>query len=164
MYLPQFDLSVWHAILVGLAVQLACEAAALLFVASWAGRPWRERILAAVPFAAFIGLSLAARYVQAQIDFWSHYHAFLFAHYLTSGYSSLAQQTEQDYASVVESVSRIGWAAVLVGEGLAALYGVLMYHWFQPPRHEARVSPSLEEEDGDELEFRVESLRRPTDR
>ncbi|HEV8190798.1 MAG TPA: hypothetical protein VGP82_04845 [Ktedonobacterales bacterium] len=102
MYLPQLDLSVWHSLLVGLTVQVGSEAAAPLFVASWAGSPWRKRILAAMPFAAFVWLSLAARDVQAQIDFWSHYRPFLFAHYLTGGYSSLAQQMRQDYANVVE--------------------------------------------------------------
>jgi len=136
MHLPQLDLSVWSAIVVGLAAQLACEAAAVLFVSLWAGRPWSERTLAALPFAAFIWLALAERGVQTQVDFWSHYFAFLQSHYPPSQYSVLAQQTQQDYASVVEGVNCLGWIAVLVTETLAALYGVLLFHWFVSPRQD----------------------------
>jgi hypothetical protein len=160
MHLPQLDLSVWSAILVGLAAQLACEAAAVLFVSSWAGRPWRERTLAIIPFAALIGLALAARDVQAQVDFWSHYFAFLQAHYPPSHYSELAQQTQQDYASAVEGVNRLGWIAVLITETLAALYGALLFHWFASPKQADKIVTPIQE-DGDEVEFLIEPLDRP---
>lgn len=160
MYLPQLDLSVWRAILAGLSAQLACEAAAVLFVSSWAGRPWRERILAAIPFAAFIWLALAARDVQAQVDFWSRYLAFQLANYPPDAYPLLAQQTQQDYASVVEGVNRLGWIAVLITETLAALYAALLFHWFAPHKQDDKIVAPIQE-DGDEVEFLIEPLDRP---
>src|SRR5579885_2931399 len=157
MYLPQLDLSAWHAILVGLAVQLACEAAAILFVSMLVGRPWRDRLLAAVPFAAFIWLALAARGMQAQSDFWSHYLAFQQTYYPPDACSMLAQQTQQDYANVVADANRLGWVAVLVAKGLATLYGVLLYRWFTPRRPSAKEAQPAQD-DGDEVQFRVEPL------
>jgi hypothetical protein len=38
-------------------------------------------------------------------------------------------------------VNCLGWAAVFVAEGVAVLYGVLIYQRFPPPRYDAKVSP-----------------------
>jgi hypothetical protein len=83
------SLGSWHTILLGLALELACEAAGLVFVSYWTERPWRERALVAAPLAAFMWFLWMARSIQTQLDYWAGYYAFLYAHYPPDEYPLL---------------------------------------------------------------------------
>lgn len=164
------SLGSWHTILVWLALELACEATALVFIAIWTERRWYERALIALPLAAFVWILWLARSIQTQLDYWTSYYAFLYAHYPPDSYPTLYAQTQQDYRAAIggamAGVNGLGWTAVLVMEGMVLLGGLL--YWCAPgrPRRSPAKSPPpsapapLDGEAG-ELEITIEPLSRP---
>jgi hypothetical protein len=134
MALPELSLGAWVSVLIGLALELGCVAGVLLFASYLVGRRWSERLLVIVPVAAFVWMLPMARGVQAQHDYWTSYLAFQVAHYPPSAYPELARQTQQEYADVLQRVSRLGWIAVLVTEGCVLLGGALALRWSRHPR------------------------------
>lgn len=164
------SLSSWHTILVGLAVELACEAAALLFVSTLADRRWHERALVALPLAAFVWVLGVARGIQLQLDYWSSYFAFLSAHYPPNKYPLLYEQTQHDYrlaiAATTDSANHLGWTAVLLTEGMVLLGGVLLLYWYTQARRGIPAkppSPAPPKDDGEDgaLEITIEPLSLP---
>lgn len=162
----------WHNILLVLALELACEVAALVFVSTWIKPRWIERALVALPVAAFMWILWLARSFQTQLDYWSSYYAFLYANYPPDRYSLLYAQTQEDYRAAIGSATQganhLGWTAVLVTEGMVLLGGVLLLYWCAPGRRSAeKPAPPApahgehdEEEDG-KLEITIEPLSRP---
>lgn len=170
MSIQPLSLSSWHTILLGLAVELACEAAALLFVSTLADRRWHERALMALPLATFVWVLGVARGIQLQLDYWSSYFAFLSAHYPPNKYPFLYEQTQQDYrlaiAATTESANRLGWMAVLLTEGMVLFGGALLLYWYTRPRlaGPAKPPPPAPPKDEDEdgaLEITIEPLNLP---
>jgi hypothetical protein len=162
MSVPQLSLSVWQSVLLGLALELGVVAAGMLFVSAWAKRPWRERLLALVPVAAFVWVVLLARGVRAQAEYWAHYLAFQAAHYAPQAYPDLARQTQRDYGLVVEGANRLGWTAVLAAEGVALLGGALALRWWRARRHPRQGPLTLARAAGEagEPDITVEPLSR----
>jgi hypothetical protein len=161
----QLGFEEWRAILLGLALELGAEAAALLFVSALARRPWRERLLVAVPFAGFVWVSLLARDLGAQATYWRVSLSWIPAIYLASGYPPngqpplLVQQTLQDYQHGLENANRMGWAAVLVTLALTLLGGALLLYWYSRVEKDVdeRVAPISVDDDSN---FTIEPLER----
>lgn len=166
MGIQPLSLSSWHTILLGLAAELACEAAGLLFVSIWTERRWHERALVAAPLAAFVWIVSVVRDIQPQLDYWSSYFAFLFVHYPPARYPLLYAQTQQDYRlatrAATESANRLGWTAVLLTQG------VLLLYWYIQARRGTRAGPAKppppappRDDEAGELEITIEPLSRP---
>jgi hypothetical protein len=162
MDLPQLALSSWHTILTGLAVEVALENAALVALSFWTQRRWSDRVLVVVPLAAFVWLLAAARAIEAQLTWWSHYDAFLAEHYPLGMYPLLYPQIQQAYQSVVEGAARLGWTAVLMAEGMVLLGGLLVLRWGRGiwwGRRSTLMHPMPAEDEAGELEITVEPLK-----
>jgi len=162
------SLGLWQGALLALAVVLGLLAADLLYSASRAARPWRERALALVPAAVFGWVLLAARSVRAADDYWQSYLAFQAAHYDPNHAPFFYQQNQRDMASALPSASRMGWIAVGLAAATLALGVVPRARWsgYRWPMRGWRAAASHRRAPGlfpagDEVEMTIEPLERP---
>jgi hypothetical protein len=162
---PQLNFDQWHGIVLALAVELGIVAALLLFVATLAQRPRSERLLCALPFAAFVCMALLARHFAMQAAYWRVTLSWLlpyssFGLNFPNGYPAFVAQTLQDYSQALYTTNQWGWTAFITTEVIVLLSGALLLRWYNlapqqvnPFYHSLRPIPNSAEDD-----FRIEAL------
>jgi hypothetical protein len=162
---PKLTFEQWHGILLGLEIELGIVAALMLFVATLAQRPVRERLLCALPFAAFVGMALLARDFAMQAAYWRITFSWLLPYSFVgsnfpNGYPVLVAQTLQDYAQALDTSNHWGWTAFVATEVIVLLSGFLLLRWYSlmPQQGNPLDLPPRPIPHSAEDDFRVEPL------
>jgi hypothetical protein len=149
----------WHTLVVTYAGLLAIEAPALLFIALYKTRPWRELLVVGVPAAAFVWALWTARTLQATYDYWKAYWQFEFA----SNPVNYPQQYLFDgIRGAVAAATSMGWTVGIVTTALLILGWGVAVHWLTDTgekRTPALQSAATADVESGELEITVEAIQ-----
>jgi hypothetical protein len=149
----------WHSLVVTYAVLLAIQAPALLFIALYKTRPWRELPVVGVPPAAFVWVLWSARTLQATYDYWKGYWQFEFANYPAN---FPHQYLFDGIRGAIANASGTGWTVGIVTTALLILGWGVAVHWLTDTGEKrtpaAQPSPPVDVESG-ELEITVEPIQ-----
>jgi hypothetical protein len=149
----------WRALVVTYAVLLAIEAPALLFLALYKTRPWRELLVVGVPATAFVWALWTARTLQATYDYWKAHWLLEFANYPTT----LPEQYLFDgIRGAVANASSTGWTVGIVTTALLILGWGVAVHWLTDTgenRAPPAQPPATADVESGELEITVEPIQ-----